>query len=146
MKFSESAIGPYTIEVPELILSDLNKRLENTRWSQNPDLGWGGGMDANYLRQFCEAPREGYNWRSAEQKLNQLAHFRTEIDDIGVHFVYERGKGSAPFPLILAHGYPDWFYRFVKLIPLLTDPAAFGGHAEDAFDVVVPDSRVCILG
>ena len=45
-KLSESAIGPYTIDVPESILSDLNRRLETTRWSQSPDLSWDGGMDA----------------------------------------------------------------------------------------------------
>jgi pimeloyl-ACP methyl ester carboxylesterase len=61
------------------------------------------------------------------------------VDDIGIHFIHERGKGPHPFPLILTHGYPDSFYRFVKLIPMLTDPASHGGRAEDAFDVVVPD-------
>jgi pimeloyl-ACP methyl ester carboxylesterase len=102
-------------------------------------LGWDGGTDASYLREFCDYWREGYNWRNAEEKLNQLAHFRTELDGTNIHFVYERGKGPEPFPLILTHGYPDSFYRFVKLIPHLTDPAAFGGSAEDTFDVVIPD-------
>src|ERR1051326_6685802 len=139
MKLSEAAIAPYTIEVPEAILDDLNRRLANTRWSPSPDLGWDGGMDASYLREFCDYWREGYNWRSEEHKLNQLANYRTTIADTDVHFVYERGKGPAPFPLILTHGYPDSFYRFVKLIPFLTDPAAFGGCADDSFDVVVPD-------
>ncbi len=134
-----SAIAPYTIDVPESILNDLRGRLANTRWPQSPCLDWDGGMDANYLRELCDYWREGYNWRNAEQKLNQFAHYRTEIEDIGIHFIHERGKGPAPLPLILTHGYPDSFYRFVKLIPLLTDPAAFGGRAEDAFDVVVPD-------
>jgi pimeloyl-ACP methyl ester carboxylesterase len=102
---------------------------------------WAGmaGMDVNYLRGLCDYWREGYNWRTAEQKLNELAHYRTEIEGIGIHFVHERVKGPVPLPLILTHGYPDSFYRFVKLIPLLTDPAAFGGPAEDAFDVVLPD-------
>jgi epoxide hydrolase len=54
MKLSESAIGPYNIDVPESVLNDLHRRLENTRWSQSPDLDWDGGMDANYLRQFCD--------------------------------------------------------------------------------------------
>jgi len=126
MKLLEGVITPYTIDVPEAILDDLKRRLANTRWSHSPDLGWDGGMDANYLRDFCDYWREEYNWRRAEQQLNQLAQYRTEIDDIGVHFVHERGKGPAPFPLILTHGYPDSFYRFVKLIPLLTDPVAFG--------------------
>jgi pimeloyl-ACP methyl ester carboxylesterase len=139
MKLSEIAIAPYSIDVAEAILDDLNRRLANTRWSQSPNLGWDGGTDASYLREFCDYWREAYNWRAEEQKLNRLAHYRTEIDGIGIHFVHERGKGPAPFPLILTHGYPDSFYRFVKLIPLLTDPASFGGDAEDAFDVVIPD-------
>ncbi|HEY3836882.1 MAG TPA: epoxide hydrolase N-terminal domain-containing protein [Bryobacteraceae bacterium] len=48
--------------------------------------------------------------------IDQLTHYRTELDGIGIHLVYERGKGPAPFPLVLSHGYPDSFYRFVKLI------------------------------
>jgi pimeloyl-ACP methyl ester carboxylesterase len=139
-EISSNVIQPFRIDVEESILSDLGRRLENTRWSpQIEDLDWDGGTDSAYLRRLVDYWREGYNWRDEERKLNQLAHYRTTIDDIGIHFVYERGKGPAPFPLILTHGYPDSFYRFVKLIPLLTDPASFGGRAEDAFDVIVPD-------
>jgi microsomal epoxide hydrolase len=55
------------------------------------------------------------------------------LDDIGIHFIHERGMGPHPFPLILTHGYPDSFYRFAKIIPILTDPVSFGGQAEDSF-------------
>jgi pimeloyl-ACP methyl ester carboxylesterase len=41
-------------------------------------------------------------------------------------------------PLLLTHGWPDSFYRMVKEIPMLADPARFGGDPADAFDVVVP--------
>src|SRR5206468_1836990 len=73
-----------------------------------------------------------------EAELNRFAHFRTEVDGVGIHFIHERGQGDRPLPLVLTHGYPDSFLRFVKLIPLLTDPAAHGGDPIDAFDVVVP--------
>jgi microsomal epoxide hydrolase len=136
----KDGIQAYRIEVEESILRDLGNRLENTRWpSRIADLGWDGGTDSDYLRGLLDYWLEKYDWRNEEQKLNRFAHYRTEIDGVGVHFLYERGKGPAPFPLILTHGYPDSFYRFLKLIPLLTDPAAFGGRVEDAFDVVVPD-------
>jgi pimeloyl-ACP methyl ester carboxylesterase len=42
-------------------------------------------------------------------------------------------------PLILGHGWPDSFWRYIKVIPLLTDPGAHGADPADAFDVVVPD-------
>jgi pimeloyl-ACP methyl ester carboxylesterase len=133
-------VYPYTIDIAESTLTDLSQRLQTTRWPPHiADSGWDAGTDASYLRELCGYWKDQYNWRGEERKLNQLPHFRTEIDGVGIHFIHEHGKGPAPFPLILTHGYPDSFYRFVKLIPLLTDPASFGGRAEDAFDVVIPD-------
>ncbi len=48
----DNEVAPYAINVPESTVNDLRTRLENTRWSQGPDLGWAGGMDANYLREL----------------------------------------------------------------------------------------------
>lgn len=42
-------------------------------------------------------------------------------------------------PLVLTHGWPDSFWRYTKVIPLLTDPGRYGADPADAFDVVVPD-------
>ena len=49
----------------------------------------------------------------------------------------ERGHGPAPLPIVLTHGFPSSFLEYLHLLPLLTDPAAHGGRAEDAFDVVI---------
>jgi pimeloyl-ACP methyl ester carboxylesterase len=40
---------------------------------------------------------------------------------------------------LLATRWPDSFWRYVKVIPLLADPGAHGADPADAFDVVVPD-------
>ena len=133
-------IEPFKINVSEDVLSDLQQRLKNTRWSyQIEGTGWDAGTDVEYLTNLLNYWQDDYDWRKHERALNQFAHFKTTVDDIGIHFIHVRGKGPDPFPLILTHGYPDSFYRFAKIIPMLTDPAAFGGRAEDAFDVVVPD-------
>jgi pimeloyl-ACP methyl ester carboxylesterase len=57
---------------------------------------------------------------------------------VHIHFVHQRGVGPNPFPLVITHGWPSSFTEMLKLVPLLTDPAAHGGNATDAFDVVVP--------
>ncbi len=59
----------------------------------------------------------------------------------GVHVVHVRAadRRAPVMPLLLNHGWPDSFWRYLKVIPLLTDPAAHGGDAADAFDVIVPD-------
>ena len=59
--------------------------------------------------------------------------------DLGIHFVHARGATQPAMPLILTHGWPDSFWRYSKVVPLLTDPGAHGADPADAFDVVVPD-------
>jgi len=137
---SSHPIEPFRISVSPETLADLSQRLTSTRWSsQLSGTHWDAGTDLAYLTELVDYWKNEFDWRRQEAALNLFAHFKTEIDGIGIHFIHERGKGPNPFPLILTHGYPDSFYRFAKLIPMLTDPASFGGSADNAFDVVVPD-------
>jgi pimeloyl-ACP methyl ester carboxylesterase len=130
----------FEVEILEEVLSDVRQRLTNTRLPHSVEgTGWNAGTDLQYLKELVAYWQNTYDWRKHAAALNQFAHFRTEVDDIAIHFIQERGKGPNPFPIILTHGYPDSFYRFAKIIPMLTDPVSFGGQAEDAFDVIVPD-------
>src|SRR5262249_45536757 len=96
------------------------------------------GTNLDYLMELVAYWRRDFDWRKQEEALNQFSHFRAEIDGFGVHFIHERGKGKFPLPIILTHGYPDSFVRFLKVIPMLTDPERYGGDAEDSLDVVIP--------
>jgi microsomal epoxide hydrolase len=134
-----SRTRPFAISVEQSVLADLATRLESTRLPpvQGPP-GWDAGANPAYLHDLLEHWRERYEWRSEEAKLNRFAHFRATVNGSDIHFIHERGRGDRPMPLVLTHGFPDSFIRFLKIIPLLTDPAAHGGSADDAFDVVVP--------
>jgi pimeloyl-ACP methyl ester carboxylesterase len=133
-------IQPFKIDIVPSVLDDLRQRLDGTRWPDPGEgSGWTSGTNSGYLKEFVHYWQHKYDWRKQEAVLNQFAHFRTEVDNVGIHFIHERGKGPNPLPIILTHGYPDSFYRFAKIIPMLTDPQSFGGQPEDAFDVVVPD-------
>jgi pimeloyl-ACP methyl ester carboxylesterase len=135
---------PFEIKVDDSVLADLWVRLDATRLAplQGP-IEWDAGASPAYLRDLLEYWRERYDWRAEEAKLNRLAQFRAHVNGADIHFVHERGKGDRPMPLILTHGFPDTFTRFLKIIPLLTDPVAHGGRAEDAFDVIVPSLPWC---
>jgi len=41
-------------------------------------------------------------------------------------------------PLLLSHGWPGSIVEFHKILPMLTDPARFGGDPKDSFTVVAP--------
>ena len=133
-------ITPFTIRLDQELLSDLHDRLTKTRLPIYPaDGAWSAGTDPGYLSELLNFWQHSFDWRPHEATLNQFSHYKTQIADIDIHFIHQRGNGPNPFPLVLTHGYPDSFYRFAKLIPMLTDPESFGGRAEDSFDVVVPD-------
>ncbi|MCM3039702.1 epoxide hydrolase [Paenibacillus motobuensis] len=100
--------------------------------------GWEHGTELSYLKSLVSYWKDHYDWRVQESTLNLLTQFSCNIDGIDVHFVHERGKGPNPLPIILTHGWPDSYLRYQKIIPLLTDPASYGGNPEDSFDVIVP--------
>jgi pimeloyl-ACP methyl ester carboxylesterase len=129
----------FVVSVPEAELSDLRERLGRTRFA--PDFAnkdWAYGTCYEELRELVDYWREQYDWRKHEQAINSFANYKTEIDGIPIHFIHERGKGPAPIPLILTHGWPGSFLEMRKILPLLTDPASHGGDPADSFDVVVP--------
>jgi pimeloyl-ACP methyl ester carboxylesterase len=95
------------------------------------------GTDTEYLRSLLATWADDFDWRAQERELNRVAHFRADLDGLSVHFVHERGKGPAPLPIVLTHGFPSSFIEHLELLPLLADPATHGGRAEDAFDVVI---------
>lgn len=95
-------------------------------------------MNLAVLSELVAYWRDGYDWRAQEAVLNALPQFHAPVGKSMIHFVRAEGCGAAPFPLLLAHGWPDGFNRFAKLIPLLTDPGAHGGDPADAFTVVAP--------
>ena len=128
----------FKINIAQSVLDDLKTRIANTRWIDEPkDAGWNYGTNPKYLHELMTYWQTKYDWRKQETMLNNFPQFTTEIDGIKIHFLYLKGKGKNPKPLILTHGWPDCFYRFYKVLPMLTDPASFG-NAEESFDVIVP--------
>jgi pimeloyl-ACP methyl ester carboxylesterase len=133
------AVKPFRIDVSQDVLDDLRDRLACTRWPDEVEgAGWEYGTNLDYLKELTAYWQHTFDWRAQESRLNQLAHFKTDIDGHSIHFIHERGKGPRPLPLILFHGWPDSFYRYFKVIEPLTDPARFGADPADAFDVIVP--------
>jgi pimeloyl-ACP methyl ester carboxylesterase len=128
-------IQPYSIAIESSIIDDLRQRLAKTRWPNEIDNEkWESGANLKYLKELCEYWSRDFDWKKNEKFLNSFSHFKTSVDGTAIHFIHEKGKGKNPVPLLLIHGYPDSFMRFLKVIPLLT--------AEDengfSFDLIIP--------
>ncbi len=132
-------VQPFKIQVPEDVLTDLQERLAQTRWSDEiPGSDWDYGTNLAYLQELVDYWRTSFNWRAQEEAINRFSHFRADVDGLGIHFIHERGKGPNPMPLVITHGWPGSFFEMSKITPLLTDPASHGGDAADSFHVVTP--------
>jgi len=90
------------------------------------------------LKTLLDYWRKGFDWRAQESKLNAFRQLTVPLAGIDLHFIHEEGKGPKPMPLLLSHGWPGSVFEFYKVLPMLTDPARFGGDPDDAFTVIAP--------
>jgi microsomal epoxide hydrolase len=134
-----AAPTPFRLHVGDDVLADLESRLAHVRWPDEvPDNHWKYGTDLPYLKSLMEYWRSRYDWREHEARINRFNQYKVGLAGIDVHYIRQEGKGPKPLPLLISHGWPGSVHEFYKLIPMLTDPARFGGDAADAFTVVAP--------
>jgi microsomal epoxide hydrolase len=132
-------IEPFTVAVDDAVLDDLRDRLARTRFPDQIDgTGWEYGVPSDYLRALVDYWRDEYDWRAQEARLNEFAHFRTQLDGQAVHFLHARSPHDGAFPLLLTHGWPGSIVEFLDVVPLLTRPEEHGGSADDACHVIAP--------
>jgi pimeloyl-ACP methyl ester carboxylesterase len=136
---NSTAIRPFRINVPQADLADLRRRIAATRWPEQETVADSSqGVPLATIRELARYWATDYDWRKAEAKLNALPQFVTTIDGLDIHFIHVRSREKNPLPVIITHGWPGSVLEQVKIIGPLTDPSAYGGKAEDAFDVVIP--------
>ncbi|TCC90078.1 epoxide hydrolase [Pedobacter frigiditerrae] len=137
---TENLIRPFQVgNVPQAELDELKRRILATRWPEKePVSDQSQGVPLATVEALARYWATDYDWRKVEAKLNALPHFITEIDGLDIHFIHVKSKHQNALPIIITHGWPGSIIEQMKLIGPLTDPTAFGGSEEDAFDVVIP--------
>ncbi len=134
-----AAVRSYRIDIPQSDVDDLHERIRRMRWPAfSAGSDWSRGVPTEYLRRLADTWVDGFDWRAQEARLNEIPQFVTTVDGQDVHFLHVRSPEPGALPLLLTHGWPSSSVEFLRVLAPLTDPAAHGGEAGDAFDVVVP--------
>ena len=134
-----NSIRPFHIQVSDAALVDLRQRIATTRWPEKETVtDESQGVQLATMQALASYWATNYDWRKCEAKLNSLPQFITTIDGVDIHFIHVRSKNKNALPIIITHGWPGSIIEQLKIIGPLTNPTAFGGRAEDAFDVVIP--------
>jgi hypothetical protein len=135
----ETTIRPFRIDIPQAELDELRRRVLATRWPDKETVtDQSQGIQLARLQELVRYWGTGYDWRKVEAKLNALPQFTTNIEGVDIHFIHIRSRHTNALPVIVTHGWPGSIIEQLKIISPLTDPTAHGGHADDAFDVVIP--------
>ena len=135
----DQSIRPFHFRASDEALADLRRRVAATQWPDKETVADATqGVQLATMEKLARYWLTGYDWRKAEARLNALPQFITQIDGLDIHFIHVRSKHKNAMPMIITHGWPGSIMEQLKIIGPLTDPTAFGGKAEDAFDVVIP--------
>src|SRR3954469_17510143 len=136
---TRSAIRPCRIDVPEEELVDLRRRIAETRLPEKETVAdQSQGVQLATIQELARYWATEYDFGRLEARLNAFPQFITEIDGLDIHFIHVKSPNEHALPLIITHGWPGSVIEMLNVIGPLTDPTAFGGDAEDSFDVVVP--------
>jgi pimeloyl-ACP methyl ester carboxylesterase len=134
------AIRPFDVNIPEAELTELRRRINETRWPDRETVGdQSQGVQLATMQKLARYWGTEYDWRKVEARLKALPQFITEIDGLDIHFIHVRSKHENALPVIVAHGWPGSIIEQLKIIDPLVNPTAHGGKASDAFDVVIPN-------
>ena len=138
----DTAVRPFTIDVPEADLEDLRARIAATRWPEKETVDdLSQGVQLATMQALAHYWATSTTGASARRECNAYPHFVTEIDGLDIHFIHVRSKHEDALPLLVCHGWPGSFIEQLKIIEPLTNPTAHGGSAADAFHVVIPSCR-----
>jgi pimeloyl-ACP methyl ester carboxylesterase len=136
---ASDAIRPFRVNISDETLSDLRRRIAATKWPDRETVTDATqGVNLATMKKLAEYWEKNYDWRKAEARLNSYPQFITNIDGLDIHFIHVKSKNPNALPMIITHGWPGSIIEQMKVIGPLTDPVAFGGKAEDSFDVVIP--------
>ncbi len=130
---------PFKVSISDKVIKDIQNKIIKYPWHEMPiDGGWEYGTNLNYMKEIADYWVNKFDWKKHEDQINKFSNFTTNISDIDIHFIHERGSGSKPIPLLIMHGWPGSIIEFLHIIEKLAHPERFGGKEEDGFDVIVP--------
>ena len=136
---TDLTIHPFEVHMPEEDLADLRRRIAAVRLPSKELVDdRSQGVQLATIQELARYWTTGYDWRACEARLNALPQFTTEIDGVDIHFIHVKSRHENALPLIMTHGWPGSVIELLETVGPLTDPAAHGGSAGDAFDLVLP--------
>ncbi len=130
---------PFRVNIDQSAIDDLKQRLTNSRLPEKQTVSdWSQGIPLDIVKEFSDYWRDDYDWFACQERLNSYPQYLLELDGVDIHFLHIKSPEPNARPLLMTHGWPGSVLEFIELIGPLTNPAKYGGKAEDAYHLVLP--------
>jgi hypothetical protein len=99
----------FTISVPQEKIDNLKTKLALAEFPDElSESAWDLGVPLADIKRLAKAWVQ-WDWRQAEDRLNQFSQFHTRIEvdgfaELDIHFVYQKSKVKNAIPLLFCHG------------------------------------------
>lgn len=100
----------FRLSVPDSGLELLRKKLDLARFPDELDeAGWEYGAPIADIRRLVARWRDGFDWRVAEAKINELPQFTQDVEvhgfgTLNIHYVHVKSEAKDAIPLLFVHG------------------------------------------
>ena len=129
----------FEIKVEKKTVSNIINKVAEFKWEKLPDINnWSYGINKKVLKEICNYWVNEYNWSNEQKKINKFHQYKAQVEDLNIHFIYEKGISREAIPLLISHGWPGSFIEFKNIIGPLTNPKKYGIESDFCFDLVVP--------
>ena len=129
----------FKINIDDKIIKDIRDSILKFNWGNLPNINnWDLGVNKFILKDLCDYWISKYDWKIAESELNNFNHYTEVVDDLKIHFVYEKGMSQNSIPLLISHGWPGSFLEFKNILEPLTNPKKYGLDEDVCFDLIMP--------
>ena len=137
--FLSKDITPFKVNVPGDELIKIRNMVQSVELPVEDTNGnWDMGMPVSFARKLRSYWIDKYDWRHFESQINKYQQYQAIVDGLKIHFIYIKGSGKNPMPLLLLHGWPDSPFGFLSVIEKLAHPERFGGREEDGYTLIIP--------
>ena len=129
----------FKINIDDKIIKDIRDSILKFNWGNLPNINnWDLGINKFILKDLCDYWISKYDWKIAESLLNNFNHYTEVVDDLKIHFIYEKGQSQNSIPLLISHGWPGSFLEFKNILEPLTNPKKYGLDEDVCFDLILP--------
>ena len=89
----------FTINYKPEEINNIKNKIKEFNWSKvSLSKTWEMGTNPKKLAELCEYWINEYDWAKDQNYLNSFNQYKSNVDNLNLHYIHEKGKGKTNYP------------------------------------------------